>query len=396
MSAASIVGILVGTVAVALVAVAFVFWRRKRQERYSQTSKGDSLRFESSSGRNFAGNGGFKTIQSGRSQQQQLALDMGNGTFNSLNSQASQPDDGPWADPALVAARIPMEMIDKQEMISRGGFGLVFSGTYNGETVAIKTLLPENRKNMKEIEAFFAEIQLMAELEHPRIVRFIGAAWNSLSDVVCVSEFMVGGDLRMLLMNFEGDTGDASQRRPHGFDFEKVQIALHIAHGLTYLHSLAPTVLHRDLKSRNVLLSSTMEAKLTDFGVSRHRSDGLMTCNVGTSLWMAPEVMMGGQYDEKADVFSFGVLLSELDAHVTPYANVVNPSNGRRLVETAILQMVAGGTLQVEFSPECSAEMRALGRACTSLDPRNRPSASDALYKLQLALKAVQEVEVSL
>lgn len=398
MSASSIIGIVVATVGVLLVAVVFVFWR-KRQSRYSSSSmKTDSLRFESTSGRNAGSTGAFKAIPSDR--HQQFTLNMNGGSNSSLQSHVSQPDDGPWSDSAIIAARIPMDLIDKQELISRGGFGQVFSGIYNGETVAIKTLLPENRKDMKEIEAFFAEVQLMAELEHPRIVRFIGVGWNALSDVCCVTEFMVGGDLRALLMHYDGDAGDsASQqelRRPHGFDFEKVQIALHIAHGLTYLHSLDPVVLHRDLKSRNVLLSSTMEAKLTDFGVSRHRIDGLMTCNVGTSLWMAPEVMMGRMYDEKADIFSFGVLLSEIDAHVMPYANVINPATGRRMAEPAILQMVAVGKLQVEFSPECSEEMRALGRACTALNPAERPSAGNALYRLQLVLKALQEQEVSL
>uniref|UniRef100_H3G7N6 Protein kinase domain-containing protein n=1 Tax=Phytophthora ramorum TaxID=164328 RepID=H3G7N6_PHYRM len=66
-------------------------------------------------------------------------------------------------------------------------------------------------------------------------------------------------------------------------------------------------VIHRDLKSKNILLNEHLEAKLSDFGVSRERITGTMTAGVGTSLWMAPEVMMGGKYDAKADMFSFGV-----------------------------------------------------------------------------------------
>uniref|UniRef100_H3G6I1 Protein kinase domain-containing protein n=1 Tax=Phytophthora ramorum TaxID=164328 RepID=H3G6I1_PHYRM len=88
---------------------------------------------------------------------------------------------------------------------------------------------------------------------------------------------------------------------------------------LTYLHSCAPPVIHRDLKSSNILLNQAMDAKVTDFGISRERIDATMTAGVGTSLWMAPEVMLGERYDDKADMFSFGVVLSELDQHTTPY-----------------------------------------------------------------------------
>ncbi|EEY53027.1 protein kinase [Phytophthora infestans T30-4] len=118
---------------------------------------------------------------------------------------------------------------------------------------------------------------------------------------------MYGGDLRGLLTSYH------NRHHPVGFDCDKVKIALHVAHALTYLHSLSPVVIHRDLKSRNILLTADLDAKLTDFGISRERVDQTMTAGVGTSLWMAPEVLMGERYDDKADIFSFGVVLSELD-----------------------------------------------------------------------------------
>ncbi|KAG6953804.1 hypothetical protein JG688_00012639 [Phytophthora aleatoria] len=71
--------------------------------------------------------------------------------------------------------------------------------------------------------------------------------------------------------------------------------------------------------SRNILLTESLDAKLTDFGASRIRSDATMTAGVGSSLWMAPEVMMGKRYGEKADVFSLGVVISEQDTHELPY-----------------------------------------------------------------------------
>ncbi|KAJ0389125.1 hypothetical protein P43SY_010627 [Pythium insidiosum] len=154
---------------------------------------------------------------------------------------------------------------------------------------------------------------------------------------------MERGDLRSVLNDFEDN-----QHRPHGFDADKVKIALHVAHALTYLHSLQPVIVHRDLKSKNILLTSDYDAKVTDFGVSRERADSTMTAGVGSSLWMAPEVMLGERYDERADVFSFGVVLSELDTHMLPYAQAKETGTNRKLPETAVLQMVSLGLCACE------------------------------------------------
>ncbi|EGZ10740.1 hypothetical protein PHYSODRAFT_418557, partial [Phytophthora sojae] len=297
---------------------------------------------------------------------------------------------GIWDDPVLQNARIPLDKIRIQELLARGGFGQVFLGSYNGETVAVKTLLPETAEDMVEINALFAETKVMAKLEHPCIVRFIGIGWETLSSICCVTEYLVGGDLRALLNHFL-----TNHTRPRGYDHDKVKIALDVAHGLAYLHSMQPNILHRDLKSRNVLLNSQLNAKLTDFGVSREQSEDQMTNAVGTSLWMAPEVMMGGHYDSKADVYSFGIMLSELDTHLMPYANA-KKENGRKLTDTMIMRKVAAGELQVEFSRECPVDILTLAHACISVDPKQRPTAIDAMRKLRVALEAFEAEEVSL
>ncbi|KAL7686253.1 putative protein kinase [Plasmopara halstedii] len=112
-----------------------------------------------------------------------------------------------------------------------------------------------------------------------------------------------------------------------------------------------------------------------------------MTGGVGTCLWMAPEVMIGDRYDDKADMFSFGVVLSELDSHLLPYWNVKDPTDStRKMPEPAILQLVASGKLHVEFSNETVKEIVELGSACVSLDAATRPTASYALYTLHTIL----------
>uniref|UniRef100_M4B5X9 Protein kinase domain-containing protein n=1 Tax=Hyaloperonospora arabidopsidis (strain Emoy2) TaxID=559515 RepID=M4B5X9_HYAAE len=293
---------------------------------------------------------------------------------------------GLWHDPAIVAVRIPMDKLTIGAVVSRGGFGEVLRGTYKNRDVAIKRLLPETRKDLTKIDEFLAEVKLQAALEHERVVQFIGVAWDSLTDLCGVSEFIDGGDLRGLLIQF-----DDVDHRPMGFDAEKARIALDVAHALTYLHCLDPVVLHRDLKSKNILLDSNRRAKLTDFGVSRERSDRTMTGGVGTSLWMAPEVMLGERYDEKADVFSFGIVLSELDSHKLPYAGAKITETGRVLPNTAILQLVSCDKLRVSFTPPSSRAWEAmvqLGTKCVAFEPDERPTASQALYQIQLLVRA--------
>ncbi|GMG15311.1 unnamed protein product [Phytophthora fragariaefolia] len=163
---------------------------------------------------------------------------------------------------------------------------------------------------------------------------------------------------------------------------QKATIALHVCHALTYLHSLSPPVVHRDLKSRNIMLDRAMHAKLTDFGISRERLDRTMTAGVGTSLWMAPEVMLGEKYDDKEDMFSFGVVLSELDTHSLPYVYSKQRNRelgGPRLTEATLLQRITTGAERVEFSSSSPKPIVELGRSCVSLDPHERPSAAEAL-----------------
>lgn len=105
-------------------------------------------------------------------------------------------------------------------------------GLYNHKRVAVKMLLPQMRGYINKVNEFLTEAKLTATMEHPHIVTFIGVAWDSLSDVCVVLEYMDGGDLRSLLSNYE------TTHHPVGFDRGKVTIALHVCHALAYMHSL--------------------------------------------------------------------------------------------------------------------------------------------------------------
>ncbi|GMF53256.1 unnamed protein product [Phytophthora fragariaefolia] len=279
-------------------------------------------------------------------------------------------------DKVVNKARIPREKVVVHEFISRGAFGKVYKGTYNGQPVAVKM--------MSDVDTFMKEIKMAATMSHPNIVQFVGVAWNSREDFCAVLEYMDGGDLRGLMDKYD------EEKRQTGFNSEKLKIALQIAHALAYLHSREVPVIHRDLKSKNILLNEALGAKLTDFGVSRERADRAMTADVGTSLWMAPEVMVGNAYDEKADMFSFGVVLSELSMHTLPYSHAKQRSgSNQQLSPLVILHRVATGTLSVEFSEAGPQEMRRLGLSCVSMDPTKRPTAAESMHVLHTVLMQV-------
>ncbi|KAL4150999.1 hypothetical protein PRNP1_010385 [Phytophthora ramorum] len=96
--------------------------------------------------------------------------------------------------------------------------------------------------------------------------------------------------------------------------------------------------------------------------------------------------MMGERYGSSADIFSFGVVLSELDSHVLPYAAAKETDSGRVIPDTALLQLVSLGLLRVEFSPHAPQALVDLAHACVNIDPEARPHAGEVLYRLQLIM----------
>lgn len=292
-------------------------------------------------------------------------------------------------DPIMITYRIPYRELRVAKCISKGGFGLVYSGVYDRRRVAIKRIHPDRSGDLTQIRQFIREITLMATLTHPRIVEFIGVAWDSIRNLSAVTEYMDRGDLRDVLHTAR--TQPALRDPRFTWIAQKLKIALHIAEGLAYLHSLHPRVIHRDLKSKNVLLNSEMDAKLSDFGISRERrfeGDTHMTAGIGTSFWIAPEILLGRDYDERADIYSFGVVLSEIDTDDYPYWNSGNVPpetvpGARKRQENDILKLVAVGKLRPTFYDDCPKEVLALAATCLEGKPEDRPSAAELVLSIE-------------
>jgi len=198
--------------------------------------------------------------------------------------------------------KVNFDDLDLGERIGKGNFGEVYKGTYLGTDVAIKKLFFVDDDFMqKYIER---EMDTLTGLSHPNIVQLMGLCIET-DDMYIITEFITGGDLR-------------SKLKDKSFEMDwklRIEILRDIALAMNYLHS--KSIMHRDLKSHNLLVGENWKVKVCDFGLARsapsegEETNNLMTI-VGTNEWMAPEVAMGESYDKSADVFSFGMVIYEL------------------------------------------------------------------------------------
>ncbi|KAK1940027.1 putative serine/threonine-protein kinase/receptor [Phytophthora citrophthora] len=290
-----------------------------------------------------------------------------------------------WNDYELLSLQLSAGSIRDVKPLGSGGYATVWLVRYKNLQLLASKRLRSDKQSKKNIAAFVEEIKLVANFDHPHIVQFIGAAWTAEHDLQMILEYMDGGDLRRYL---------SSPRTPTGWTHEKFGVAISIIEALLYLHSFVPPLLHRDLKSKNVLLSAGFKAKLSDFGKSRFRSDdNTMSGGVGTSRWLAPEVIRGDtDYDDAADIYSFGVLLTELDTNKIPYNNTRGP-NGKALSDTTIVHRVASGRLYPKLRASCERTLKDLVAQCIAEDPSKRPTASEVARELR---EIQQEMAASL
>ena len=163
--------------------------------------------------------------------------------------------------------------------------------------MAIKMFKIESESAIRD---FFSECAAMEALRHPNIVMFLGACTKPPNFAI-ILEYCSRGSLWSNIQNLE---------IPLSWE-ERKRMALETARGVHYLHSCHPPVLHRDLKSLNLLLDESGRVKLADFGWTKGL-DNYMTGKIGTYQWMAPEVIASHKYSEKADVFSYGIILWEI------------------------------------------------------------------------------------
>ncbi|XP_068922448.1 mitogen-activated protein kinase kinase kinase 11 isoform X1 [Petaurus breviceps papuanus] len=262
-----------------------------------------------------------------------------------------------------------------EEVIGVGGFGKVYRGSWRGELVAVKAARQDPDEDISvTAESVRQEARLFAMLAHPNIIA-LKAVCLEEPNLCLVMEYAAGGPLSRAL---------AGRRVP---PHVLVNWGVQIARGMHYLHceALVP-VIHRDLKSNNILLLQPVEGddvehktlKITDFGLAREWHKTTQMSAAGTYAWMAPEVIKASTFSKGSDVWSFGVLLWELLTGEVPY---------RGIDGLAVAYGVAVNKLTLPIPSTCPEPFGQLMADCWAQDPHRRPDFSVILQQLS-ALEA--------
>ncbi|EEY57143.1 protein kinase [Phytophthora infestans T30-4] len=268
-------------------------------------------------------------------------------------------------DPLVHALRVPIIDVNGDKMISRGREGSpneVLVGTLGPREVVLKRLRAFKRNDTRAVERLAREIRMLAMLEHPNIVNIVGVAWNSFQNLVAICENHRSGDLRRALRS-----GEKAQHWT--WTRQKLQIAMGVLRGLSFLHAHSPPIIHGAIEPRHILLNSTTgEPALCGLGQSANRVSSANETKYRTigdgGIWSSPEVQGVRLFSEKADVYSFGVVLVALDT-------------GKLLID------VTRDDLLELLTPVCPEFILKMAHACLHSDPAARPTSQELLQQLE-------------
>jgi GAF domain-containing protein len=257
-----------------------------------------------------------------------------------------------------------MDEIVMKGAIGTGSYGEVYKALVRGKIVAVKKLHVRNLR-AEQIDSFCSEASLMCQLNHPNIVGFIGAVTEP-SNLCILTQFCNRGSLADLLLELTVVMNFAM----------KVQCALDAAQGMLYLHNSNPVILHRDLKSDNLLVTSDWTVKVADFGLTRFISEKKQMTQVGTPMWMAPEIIMGKKYTEKADVYAFGIILWEILTRDEPYEEKEPMQIVVEVVNEGLRPTIAAEMMDSPLVP--------LMTDCWHTEPQMRPTFEKIVERLKV------------
>jgi serine/threonine protein kinase len=274
----------------------------------------------------------------------------------------------------------PEEVDIGKTIIGSGGFSTVYQGVYQRMKVAVKVLKPISHT----IEAD-AEFRALTRLRHPNILHFWGAGYKHSDIPFLVYELMDGGNLREFQTRFLSENNLNSWHR-------RLEQMIDVAKGLKYLHD--QNLMHRDLKSLNILCNANGNCKIADFGLARLIAFPVHNCSVGggtqsknltafagTPAWMSPEIMSNSaSYTLMSDIFSFGIIMWETLSLRYPWAD----DKGNMPPNVSIMKQIKAGKrppLQ-PFSDVAPSGFVDLIVACWSQNPHHRPAPVSIIFTL--------------
>jgi serine/threonine protein kinase len=291
-----------------------------------------------------------------------------------------------WMDPKLLALRIKASKISLGDRLTpliniegRHSPTEVYAGLFRGKLVAVKRLTLVGQKTPANAAELATVAKGLHQLQHHNLVSLLGLSWHKAQDLQVVTPLAARGDLRSLL-----DSRDAPSLT---WDDFKCQVALDIISALGYLHREGGFAGMGALTSWNILLDADNRAQLNLLQLP-HRDLESARDRVRSPLrWLAPEVILGGPPTHRAaDMYAFGVLLTELDTTKLPFHDAVNP-NGAAMEDMLVAFHVARRHLRPTVSVSCPKQIAEIVDKCLSHDPMERPSASSVEYELRALLK---------
>ncbi|XP_042426582.1 probable LRR receptor-like serine/threonine-protein kinase At1g67720 isoform X2 [Zingiber officinale] len=296
---------------------------------------------------------------------------------------------------AETAHRFPLSEIEHatgkfEKRIGSGGFGIVYYGKMmDGKEIAVKVL---NNDSYQGIREFINEVTLLSRIHHRNLVTFLGYSQQDGTNIL-VYEFMHNGNLKEHLR------GPLIRERTLSW-INRLQIAEDAAKGIEYLHTgCSPTIIHRDLKSSNILLDKQMRAKVSDFGLSKPAVDGSHVSSRvrGTVGYLDPEYYTSQQLTEKSDVYSFGIILLELISGQEPISNESFGLNCRNIVawaksfiESGNVEAIIDPSLQDDFNLQAMWKIAEISIMCVKPYGSQRPPMTEVLKEIQGAIEIEQ------